>query len=323
MTKRVLFLDRDGTLNRTTNGRPPNVPAKVQLLPGVADVLSRYVAEGWLLAIISNQGGVASGYLSLEQAQAVQRRVIDLLRLPIAADYLCPHMPGARIAEYDTDCPNRKPRPGFIYTALQALEAEPGDCLFVGDAITDLQAAQAAGVPFRWADRFFGRPIDRGLQTRDGHWLQMQEDATTLPSLICRARGNQAVGPLDRALERLEAWPQKMPPENRDLVLVGRQDDQIAGWLLLLRGRARETAHSADLVLVVERAYQGVGIEALLMQTGTEWARPQDGLNRICVRVPVDDVPFAELCCRFGFAEEKTRDPAADEADPVTMVCYQ
>jgi histidinol-phosphate phosphatase family protein len=171
----LLFLDRDGTLNRSLGHRPPNVPEEVELFPNVASTLARYAADGWKLVVITNQGGVSRGYLSEAQARAVLQRVVDLLTVPVAAMYLCPHMPDAPVVEYDLDCPNRKPRPGFILDALERFGAQPADCLLVGDAVTDRQAAQAAGVPFCWADRFFGRPVDRGMQTRDGEWVQVCE----------------------------------------------------------------------------------------------------------------------------------------------------
>ena len=177
MSVRLLFLDRDGTLNRSHGHRPPNAPEEVELLPNVASTLARYAADGWKLVVITNQGGVSRGYLSEAQAHAVLQCVVDLLPVPVAATYLCPHMPGAPVAEYDLDCPNRKPRPGFILDAMEKFGAQPTDCLLVGDAVTDRQAAEAAGVPFCWADRFFERPIDRGMQTSDGEWVQVREQA--------------------------------------------------------------------------------------------------------------------------------------------------
>jgi D-glycero-D-manno-heptose 1,7-bisphosphate phosphatase len=175
MSARLLFLDRDGTLNGTIGSRPPNIPQEVELLSSLETVLSQYVTDGWQLVIVTNQGGVASGYLTEAQAYAVQRRVVDLLPVPVAASYLCPHMLDGIVTEYAIDCPNRKPRTGFILTALQAFGARTKDCLFVGDAITDRQAAQAAGVAYCWADRFFGRAIDRGLYARDGEWIRVRE----------------------------------------------------------------------------------------------------------------------------------------------------
>ncbi|MBN1936581.1 MAG: HAD-IIIA family hydrolase [Anaerolineae bacterium] len=157
MTVRLLFLDRDGTLNRSFGYRPPNSVDEVELLPNVRETLSRYVAEEWQLVIVSNQGGVARGYISEPEARAIQQRVIDLLGLPVAASYLCPHLAGAAVAAYDLDCPNRKPNPGFIFNALDRFQTKARDCLFVGDLASDQQAAQAAGVPFGWADPFFNR----------------------------------------------------------------------------------------------------------------------------------------------------------------------
>ena len=172
---RLLFLDRDGTLNRTFGARPPNTPAEVELLPGTRRVLQAHVTLGWRLVIVTNQGGVAAGYLTQEQAYAIQRRVVEKLALPVAASYLCPHMRDAAVADYALDCPNRKPKPGFLLTALDTFGALAADCLFVGDSSTDRDAACAAGVPFCWADRFFGRPIDRGVVVGDGKWVQVRQ----------------------------------------------------------------------------------------------------------------------------------------------------
>ena len=68
--------------------------------------------------------------------------MVDLVTLPVAAAYFCPHMAGASIAAYDLDCPNRKPKPGFILKALERFGARASECLFVGDASTDREAAQ-------------------------------------------------------------------------------------------------------------------------------------------------------------------------------------
>jgi D-glycero-D-manno-heptose 1,7-bisphosphate phosphatase len=206
---RLLVLDRDGTLNRSLGHRPPNAVEEVDLFEDLASPLFPYVDQGWKLVIVTNQGGVASGYISDEQAHTVQQRVIDLLPVPIAAAYLCPHMPGAAVPRYDLDCPNRKPRPGFILHALQRFGAQPHDCLLVGDSITDRDAAHAAHVPFRWADQFFRRPIRRGMQTGDGDWFDVRQ--------VSAGRGQLALQALERgeligslALSRLDG-PEALP----------------------------------------------------------------------------------------------------------------
>jgi len=226
--------------------RPPNRPQEVELLPHVTPVLSRYVAQGWQLVIVSNQGGVASGFFSEAQARAVQQRVIELLGLPVAASYLCPHAPEGIVSEYAVDCPNRKPRPGFILAALERFGACAGACLFVGDSITDLQAAQAAGVPYRWADRFFGRPIDRGLHTRDGRWVRIRTaQADDLEAL----GGDSAKG---------------VQPGQ---VLVAAIGGQIVGWLTVIR---EVEGRGDDWSVCVDPAYRGIGIKALLRNVSLE-----------------------------------------------------
>ena len=265
MTVRLLLLDRDGTLNRSLGHRPPNRPDEVDLLPGVGSVLSRYAQDGWRLVIVTNQGGVAGGYLSETQARAVLQRVVDLLPVPVAATYLCPHMAGARVAAYDLDCPNRKPRPGFILQALKAHDARPEDCLFVGDSITDRGAAQAAAVPFCWADRFFGWPIDRGMQTRRGTWFQVRAD-------LIDGEG--------------------------ELVLAALVRGKPAGRLRM--SSSDPAARAVALDLHVHAAHRRRGIGSALMCTALEWAREQKWA-RVMADVEPDDAAALAFVDRFGF----------------------
>lgn len=163
---RVLFLDRDGTLNRSVNGRPPNSTDEVALLPHVATTLAAYAAQGWRLVIVTNQGGIAFGYLSEDEAWAVHRAVMEHLPVPVDASYLCPHHPLGDVPPYNMDCPRRKPNPGAILDALARFGARPQDCLFVGDMESDRQAAAAANVSFCWAHEFFAQRVSSSESLR-------------------------------------------------------------------------------------------------------------------------------------------------------------
>jgi histidinol-phosphate phosphatase family protein len=130
----VLF-DRDGTLvaNVPYNGDPELVVA----MPGAREALERLRAAGVATAVVSNQSGVARGLLRVEQVEAVNRRVEELLG-PLGPWLVCPHGPWE-------GCGCRKPAPGLIKAAAGALGVDPADCVVIGDIGADVEAALAAG----------------------------------------------------------------------------------------------------------------------------------------------------------------------------------
>jgi histidinol-phosphate phosphatase family protein len=132
--KAVLF-DRDGTLvvDVPYNGDPGRVIA----MPGAREAVGRLRAAGVATAVVSNQSGVARGRIRVEQVEAVNRRVEELVG-PVGPWFVCPHGPGE-------GCGCRKPAPGLIKAAAGALGVDPADCAVVGDIGSDMEAARAAG----------------------------------------------------------------------------------------------------------------------------------------------------------------------------------
>jgi histidinol-phosphate phosphatase family protein len=133
-TRAVLF-DRDGTLvvDVPYNGDPD----KVVLVPGARAAVDRVRAAGLATAVVSNQGAVGRGWITAAQVEAVNQRVEELLG-PLGPWCWCPHAPG-------DGCTCRKPAPGLILAAAEALGVEPGTCVVVGDVGGDIRAAEAAG----------------------------------------------------------------------------------------------------------------------------------------------------------------------------------
>ncbi len=154
MPKLVIF-DKDGTLIASHGNRPANAIAEQQLLPGVAEMCAALRAEGHTLAVASNQGGVAWGFISEAEAQALVAHVADLVGA--SAWEMCPHHPGGRIAEYAIECECRKPKPGMLLSLMERLGYSADDTIYIGDQESDRQAAQEAGVEFIHADDFFER----------------------------------------------------------------------------------------------------------------------------------------------------------------------
>jgi histidinol-phosphate phosphatase family protein len=130
----VLF-DRDGTLVADVpyNGDPE----RVVVMPGAREAVARLRGAGVAMAVVSNQSGVGRGVLRVEQVEAVNRRVEELLG-PMGPWMVCLHGPG-------DGCRCRKPGPGLIEAAAGALGVDARDCVVIGDIGADVEAARAAG----------------------------------------------------------------------------------------------------------------------------------------------------------------------------------
>lgn len=143
MTRRIapsrrleaVLVDRDGTLVEDV---PYNRdPARVRPLPGVAAALDALRSADLPVAVVSNQSGVARGLITASELARVEHRVETLLG-PFAGWFVCCHGPG-------DGCGCRKPRPGLLLRAAEALGVEPAACAVIGDIGADVDAALAAG----------------------------------------------------------------------------------------------------------------------------------------------------------------------------------
>jgi histidinol-phosphate phosphatase family protein len=133
---RAVLLDRDGTLIADEPGLRD--PHRVSLLPSVAAALQRLRAHGVQLAVVTNQPALASGAVQAADLQAVHAR-LDALAGPFRGFFVCPHEP-----LHGCEC--RKPAPGLLRGAMRALGVEAGECAFIGDIGSDVEAARRVGM---------------------------------------------------------------------------------------------------------------------------------------------------------------------------------
>ena len=135
-----LFLDRDATLIRDTVY--PRDPAAVELLPGAAACVGDLAARGFLVAVVSNQSGVARGFITPAEALAVDARFVELFARAsglVVRCWYCFHGP-------DDGCDCRKPMPGLLLQAARHFgHPIDGRSVMVGDKPSDLDAGRAAG----------------------------------------------------------------------------------------------------------------------------------------------------------------------------------
>lgn len=133
-----MFLDRDGTLCEDPGYL--HEPAKVRLLPGVAEGLRRLAVAGWPLVVVSNQSGIARGLYPALAFHEVNRRVEELAGVRFAGAYFCPHHP-----DLTGPCDCRKPALRLFQEAAMELRIDVARSWFVGNRMGDVVPAHALG----------------------------------------------------------------------------------------------------------------------------------------------------------------------------------
>lgn len=148
---KILFLDLDGTVRfgPPETGGFVNSASDVNIYPEVPDLLSKYHSDHTIIGI-SNQAGIAYGFLSLFEAKKAMIATHELSGRRFNRILYCPH-------RTDANCFCRKPRPGMIFYAIYnsfgfTPSIPPSNCLFIGDRPEDREAAERAGIPFLLAE---------------------------------------------------------------------------------------------------------------------------------------------------------------------------
>ena len=140
---KALFIDRDGTIN---NDEGKYYVYKVEdfiFNKNVFELVKKYQDKGYLIIIVSNQGGIAKGMYSHRDVKKVHDYMIaEFEKKGITIDeiYYCPHHNGI------TKCMCRKPEPLMLEKAIARFDIDPAQSYFVGDSERDMIAAKRVGV---------------------------------------------------------------------------------------------------------------------------------------------------------------------------------
>lgn len=138
---KVLLLDRDGIINQDSLHYIKSVDEFIPL-PESIDAIARLTRAGYRIGVATNQSGVSRGYYDEDELRAIHEKMLKLVHAvggEIDAIEYCIHMP-------DENCPCRKPHPGMLKALAQRLDCSSlAEVPFVGDRVSDIQAAEAAG----------------------------------------------------------------------------------------------------------------------------------------------------------------------------------
>ena len=142
------FLDRDGVIN--IDSGYVHRPDQFIWIKGARETIRRLNDAGYLVFIVTNQGGVAHGLYSENEVQALHRWMqVELSHLGAHVDEFnyCPFHPDGKVEQYRRTTARRKPGPGMILDCFEKYPINKAASFLIGDRMTDLAAANSAGIP--------------------------------------------------------------------------------------------------------------------------------------------------------------------------------
>ena len=162
------FLDRDGVIN-VDHGYTHRVEDLV-FIEGAATAIKALNAAGYYTIVVSNQGGIARGLYSVEQAQAFNQALRERLMdagARLDAVYFCPHHPDGVVAPYATACTCRKPASGLLEQAERDWPTDKAGSFLIGDMPSDMEAAARFGIAgYRHTSGSLLATVERALAAR-------------------------------------------------------------------------------------------------------------------------------------------------------------
>ena len=142
MAKKVLFIDRDGTLIEEPDDFQVDAVEKVRLVEHAIPSLLDLARHGFRFVMVSNQDGLGTPSFPQDTFDAPHDLVMSLFESQgIAFDeiFICPHLP-------EDACECRKPRTGLLTRYLAANSIDLHNSAVIGDRQTDMELADRIGV---------------------------------------------------------------------------------------------------------------------------------------------------------------------------------
>jgi D-glycero-D-manno-heptose 1,7-bisphosphate phosphatase len=170
---KAIFFDRDGTLLVETGYL--SHPSLVKPYHFAAEALKLSREAGFLNVVVTNQSGIARGYLHEPDLETIHERMRSLLAQEgagVDAIYYCPHHPAGAVPEYSITCDCRKPGTGLGLRAINQFGIDPALSYAVGDKVTDFLFGRNLGarpclVRTGYGDAESERLVQLGLEKAD------------------------------------------------------------------------------------------------------------------------------------------------------------
>ena len=140
MLKKIVFLDRDGVINRDSSNYIKS-RAEFEFLPKSVSAIKHLTLNGFTVIIITNQSAINRKMISRQDLETIHTLMTSDVESgggKIKDIFFCPHTP-------DDGCDCRKPEPGLIFQAQMRYGIELSKAVMVGDSAKDIECARNAG----------------------------------------------------------------------------------------------------------------------------------------------------------------------------------
>jgi D-glycero-D-manno-heptose 1,7-bisphosphate phosphatase len=147
MTKKALFLDRDGVIN-VDHGYVYR-PEDFQFIDGIFELSRTAISKGYIICVITNQAGIGRGYYSVADFGILTDwmcKKFEEEKALISKVYFSPYHPLYGIGDYKKDDFSRKPNPGMLLQAKTEFNLDLKRCVLIGDKDSDIEAGISACV---------------------------------------------------------------------------------------------------------------------------------------------------------------------------------
>lgn len=158
MSKKAVFLDRDGVLNLpiviNKKPYPPKNLKETRLVPDVKKACNNLKKAGFILIVVTNQPDVARKIQKKETVENINNWL--KANLPIDEFRVCYH-------DDKDNCFCRKPKAGLILKAAKKHNINLAKSFVIGDRYKDIEAGKKAGcktifIDYKYNEKLKSKP---------------------------------------------------------------------------------------------------------------------------------------------------------------------
>ena len=166
ISQKAVFLDRDGVINKLNpDGYILNFN-QLKLLPGVGRAINYLNKNGYLVIVVTNQACVGKSLITEKKLNQIhekmKKKIFENNQGMINDIYYSPYYKYSKNKKYKIDLIDRKPNPGMILKAIMKWNLRIKDSFFIGDSMSDYNAAKKIGLRFYYKNNeLFNKQIKR------------------------------------------------------------------------------------------------------------------------------------------------------------------